>query len=345
MKSWTRVRYYCTDVAGGCPLAKADRPFSAAEYARCKGMCPGTDAHPCQTALKAGAPIDLRPRWAALGVIGLLLAAVLSWGVHALWFPPPLTHVDFAMRASESADDAGSVGIEVVRSAHLEQSVRVRYAASDGSAKAAEDYVLAPGQLIFAPGERSKTVTVALLPDASFLKPRRTFSVVLLNVLGEPRHLVTIGPRPVARSDAIVAERSVMAASVVAKDVADLAVRQRVLGQLLAAARSREGEFVEYRRALGAVDENLVRARESYLQLLRELRSQQPATVLAAMDRVANDLQHRTFVQQAQAVRVMKRHFTELLGDARPDMDRWVEELSRIVPPGRGGARQGNASA
>ena len=343
MKPWIRVRYYCTNVAGGCALARADRAFPAADHARLNGVCPTAEGG-CGAALKPGAPLDLRPRWAALGAGGLLLAAALSWGLHAMLFAPPLTHVDFAMRASESADDAGSIGIEVVRSANLDQGVQVDYAAVDGSARAGEDYAAAPGQLRFAPGQRSKTLVVALLPDASFRKTRRSFSLVLVNVRGAPRHLVTIAPRAVARSDAMVAERSVLAASVVAKDIADAAVQKRELGQLLAAGGASAGEMDEYRRALGAVDGNLARARASYLHLLRELRTQQPSMVLGAMDRVAGDLQRRTFGQQAQAVRVMKRQFTELLNDATPDMDRWVDELSRIVPRDSGAVRQAAAT-
>ncbi len=344
MKPWLRVRYYCTNVAGGCVLAKADRPFSAAEHVIHGGACPGTDRHPCGAALKAGAPLDLRLRWAALSSAGVLLVALVAWGLHALLFPAPLAHVGFTAPQSTTSDDAGNLDIEVVRSADLERTVQLRYAVVDGSARKGEDYTIEPGQLTFAPGERRKTLAVALVPDPSFMKPRRTFSIVLLNVVGTPRHVVTIGPRPVARSDALVAERSVLAASVVAKDIADLAVRQRILGQLLGGSRGSETEFAAYRRTLGVVDGNLVRARESYLQLLRELRSQQPSTVLAAMDRVATDLQRKTFAQQAQAVRVMRRQFTELLGDAKPDMDRWVDELSRIVPHERDTVRQVDTS-
>lgn len=332
MKPWLRARYYCTNVANGCAAAKTDRPFSAEEHAHCHGLCPGADERPCGALLKAGAPLDLRPRWTALAVSALFLCMTVFWSLRAALFPPPLAHIDFVARQSESTDDAGVLGVEIVRTAALDKEVLIRYAVIDGSAKAGADFTIAPGQLRFAPGQRSKTLTIVLVPDASFVKPRRAFTVVLSNVLGEPRHVVTIGQRSVARSDALAAERSVLAASVIAKDIADLAVRQRVLGRLLTNSRDRNAEFVEYRRSLAAIDGNLVRARESYLQLLRELRSQQPATVLAAMDRVASELQGKSFDQQAQAVRVMKRQFTELLGSARPDTDRWVEELSRIVP-------------
>lgn len=342
MKPWIRVPYYCTNVAGGCGLAKADQPFSNDDYRRYHGRCAGE--HGCGAELKPGAAVDLRPRWASWGIAGLLLAGLLAWVLRAALFPPPLQHVDFAVRESESSDDAGLVRIEVVRSADLAQGARIDYAAIDGSAKAGQDYTAERGRLLFAPGEGRKLLTVTLLPDTSFQKHRRSFSLVLLNVLGEPSHLVTIGPRAVARSDAMTAERSVRAASLVAKDLADAAVRQRILGQLLAAARGREGEFAEYRRALVAVDGNLIRARESYLQLLRELQSQQPSTVLSAMDSVAGDLERKTFVQQAQAVIVMKRQFTELLRHASPDMDRWVKELSAIVPQAGDGARRGGAS-
>jgi hypothetical protein len=335
VKPWIRPRYYCANVAE-CRHAKADRVFTAQEYARDSGLCRGPDGTGCGRALKAGAPIDLRPRWAAVALAGLLVAAASGWTVRTWVFPPPLEHVAFALRESETPDDAGLVDVEIVRGADLRSALTIDYVLIEGSAKAGQDYTAGGGRLVFGPGESRKRLSVAVLPDTSFQKERRHFSLALLNVRGEPRHVVHIVPRQVARSDARVAEQSVRAASVIAKDIADLVVRQRVLDQLLTASREQAGEFAEYRKSLASVNGNLSRARESYLQMLRELQVQQPAIVLGAMDRVADDLQRRTFDQQARAVTIMKRHFTELLHQRSADMDRWAHELSMVVPPARG---------
>ncbi len=345
MKPWIRARYYCTNVAGGCRHAKGDHPFLARDFALFGGVCGDVAGQGCGAPLQPGAATDMRLRWAALALAGLLLAALLGAGMRALLFPPPVEHVAFSSPQSESTDDAGAVIIDVVRSGMLADSVHIDYAAIDGSAKTGQDFAASTGRLVFAPGERSKKLAITLLPDTTFQKGRRTFSVVLLNVAGEPQHFVTIGPRQAARSDTLLAERSVMAASVVAKDLADLTVQRRVLGRLLAAARSKAGEFAEYQRSLAAVDGNLSRARESYLQYMRDLQSQQPATVLGAMDRVAADLQRRTFDQQSRALLIMKRQLSELFSHGKADMDRWVSELARIVPQVEEDGRKAPASA
>jgi Calx-beta domain len=338
MKPWIRSRYYCTNVASGCPIAKADKPFSATAYAQHGGLCRDEHGQGCGMALKPGAPIDLRPRWAAVGLAGALVMGAFAGGIRMFVFPPPLEHVSFVTKESESSDDAGLIRVEIARDADVERVQTIDYVAIDGSAKAGQDFAATRGQLTFAAGERRKTLTVTLLPDATFQKERRQFSLALLNVLGEPQHVVFIAPRQVARSDALAAEQSVRASSVVAKDIADLVVRQHVLNTLLTASRDNAGEFNAYQQSLNEVNGNLSRARESYLQMLQNFQMQQPSTVLGAMDRVASDLQRKGFAQQAQVIAIMKHHFTQLLS-RQVDMDRWAQELSVIVPRVDGNTR------
>ena len=54
----------------------------------------------------------------------------------------------------------------VTLSAATDKRVMVRYATSDGSAKAGEDYKAKSGRLAFAPGETAKTIEVKVLDDA-----------------------------------------------------------------------------------------------------------------------------------------------------------------------------------
>ena len=327
-----RPRYYCTNVAGGCRHAKADTPFSASELASAGGVCGGVGEQGCGLPLTPGEPLDLRARWAAAGLGVLLCVVVAGWGVRQAFFPPALSNLDFAAPRSETVDSVGLLAIDVVRSADTDRAVTVEYAATDGSAKAGQDYSPVQGKLEFAAGERRKTLSVPLLPDPSFQKERRYFSLSLLNVRDAPKHVVYIVPRSVASNDSKVAEQSVRAASITAKDLADFVVRQRTLDALLRRSRENAGEFREYQQLLGTVNGNLTRARESYMQMLQELKTQQPTTVLGAMDRVAADLERRGFGQQGQAVVIMKRQFTELLNNRGADMDRWAQELSVVVP-------------
>jgi Calx-beta domain len=332
MQVWLRPRYFCTNVAGGCRFAKADTPFSAADFTRYQGLCRGADGQGCGQPLTSGEPLDLRARWSALALTGVLLLGGSGWLVRSLLFPPPLQHVAFAVATSEAADTDGRVSIEVVRDADINLAVSVDYAATDGTAKLGQDYSAAPGRLAFAPGERRKTLAVTLLPDASFQKPRRHFTLALVNVQGEPNHVVNIVPRQVDLSANLLAEQSVRSASLVAKDVADLVVRLRVLDQLLSASRDKAGEFREYKQSMDTVNGNFSRARERYLQVLRDLQQQQPGSVLGAMERVGDEFKTKGFLQQSKAVAVMAKHYRELLNHRDPDMDRWAQELSDVVP-------------
>ena len=332
MSTWVRTRHFCANTAGGCRLAAADRPFSGAEFRRHGGLCKDGEGGGCGAPLVAGEPLDLRMRMAALAAGATVGLAVAAWGLAQVFFPPPVTGVAFSAPQSQTADSAGTLAVEVVRPTGSTEATTVNYATADGTALAGQDYSAVQGKLHFGAGEQRKSITVPLVPDTSFAKTSRDFRIVLVNVAGQPQHIVRIAPVQVARTEALVVEQSIRALSVVAKDIADLVVRQRMLDIAIVASRERPGEFAEYKEALALVNGNLTRAREAYMQSLRELQSQQPSTVLAAIDRVANDLTQRKFDQQAQATTVMRGHLKELLQQQRPDMDRWANELSSVVP-------------
>lgn len=325
-------RYYCTNLAGVCRHAERDRVFTAAEFDRYAGLCLPAEGEGCGQPLVVGEPLDQRRRWMAIGLAGVLLAGGAGWEVRPLLFPPPLEHLDFASRQTEASDRAGMLSIEVVRGAGIDRPANVDYVATDGSAKAGQDYIAVRGTLAFAPGEQRKTLSVPLLPDTTFQKDRRYFSLVLLNVRDTPQHLIYIDQPKVASSDKLLAEQTVLAASRTAKDIADYVVRKETLDKLLLYRRDKIEEFRQYQQSLAAVSGNLSHARESYLQMLRDFKSQQPAVVLGAMDHIADDLQQKGFIQQAQVVALMKRQFGELLKSGSADMDRWVQELSQAVP-------------
>ena len=75
---------------------------------------------------------------------------------------PVLTVAD--ARANEGAD--AQMDFVVRLDAAMSESITVDYATADGTAKAGEDYTAASGTLTFAAGERTKTVSVAILDDA-----------------------------------------------------------------------------------------------------------------------------------------------------------------------------------
>lgn len=330
MPSWVRTRYGCNNPT--CSYALDDRIFSPAEHARSAGLCRTRDGQGCGQALLEGGSVNLLPRWIWRGFLALTVLLATALLLQRIYFPAPLQHIHFATTQSESIDDDSRVEIEIVRDDDMATAVSVDYAMADGSAKAGDDYAGNRGRLVFAAGERSALISIELLRDSSHQKPRRFFSVTLSNVSGKPSHRIYLTARPATQAESAFMDGTVLAMSRVAKEIADNVVRQGVLDQLLADSRNNPGEFAAYRRSLAAVNGDLNRARERYVQDLQSLKAYQPASVLEAMDRTVADLQRQGFAQQAQATQIMKRHFSELLNQAKADMDRWAKELSAVVP-------------
>jgi uncharacterized protein YcfL len=78
---------------------------------------------------------------------------------------------------------AGTVTYTVTLSSPSAAPVTVDYATVNGSATAGSDFATALGSLSFAPGETTKTITVAIKPDAVF-EGAETFDLVLSNPSG-----------------------------------------------------------------------------------------------------------------------------------------------------------------
>jgi len=74
----------------------------------------------------------------------------------------------------------GSATFTVTLSSASGMPVTVDFATVDGTAIAGDDYVATNGTLTFAPGETSKSITIAMLND-SFIEPDEMFGVNLSN--------------------------------------------------------------------------------------------------------------------------------------------------------------------
>jgi hypothetical protein len=332
MKPWLEARYYCRNTAGACIYARSDAPFSAEEFQHARGICAGNKADGCGKPLVAGTAKNHLPRWMGIAAGSTAVLLALSLAVRAVLFPAPIEQLSFSTSSSQVIDEAGIASLEVVRRGNVDRSETVSYRSFDGSARSGEDYQPTSGRLTFLKGERSKALVIAILPDRTYQKARRYFVVRLTNAAGLPQHIVQILPNVADRNQKAQAEQTVRAASLSAKDVADFHVRLRTLDALLAHSSSDSGELSQYRESLSITRGNLSRARESYLQFLRDLQSHQPNAVLQAMQAIATELQRRGYAQQSRAVDIMKRHYKELLSKQVTDMDRWAEELSSIIP-------------
>ncbi|MDY3557349.1 autotransporter-associated beta strand repeat-containing protein, partial [Gemmata sp. JC717] len=80
--------------------------------------------------------------------------------------------------AAEGNSGSTAFTFTVTLSAVSAQTVTVNYATANGTAQTGSDYTSASGTLTFAPGETSKTITVAVTGDTT-VEPDETFTVVL----------------------------------------------------------------------------------------------------------------------------------------------------------------------
>ena len=121
--------------------------------------------------------------------------------------------------ADASAPEGGTLAFAVTLAPAAPGTVSVDWATSDGTAKAGTDYTAASGTLVFAPGETSKTVSVAVLADEE-AEGAETMVLTLSNASGagladaratgtvsDPAQVAPAGPPPaVSIADATVDE-------------------------------------------------------------------------------------------------------------------------------------------
>ncbi len=120
----------------------------------------------------------------ALALATLLLTACGDSGIGGIAALPdaPGSKASALSVAPAQMTEGSTLGFVVQLTPASEKTVTVRYATQDGSAKAGSDYTATQGELRFAPGETSKTVTVPLTGNACH-DLERSLSLVL----SEPR--------------------------------------------------------------------------------------------------------------------------------------------------------------
>ncbi len=95
--------------------------------------------------------------------------------------PIPTVSVGDATVNEGEADK--TVNVTFTLSSASDDTVVVRYATIDGTALAGSDYVAAGGNVVFSPGQTSKTVAITIKGDA-IAEPTETFSVGVTDVVG-----------------------------------------------------------------------------------------------------------------------------------------------------------------
>ena len=89
-----------------------------------------------------------------------------------------LGQAQFSGTLQSVAENAGSVVLTVSRVNGSDGEITVNYQTQDGSAKAGSDYNAASGELVFAEGETSKSISIAIINNST-VDGSRSFSVNL----------------------------------------------------------------------------------------------------------------------------------------------------------------------
>ena len=149
-----------------------------------------------------------------------LAAALAHAGAGRSGTPAPTVRGTPALSVADaSAPEGGTLAFAVTLDPAAPGAVSVDWATSDGTAKAGTDYTAASGTLVFAPGETSKTVRVAVLADEE-AEGAETMVLTLSNASGagladaratgtvsDPAQVAPAGPPPaVSIADATVDE-------------------------------------------------------------------------------------------------------------------------------------------
>ncbi len=327
-----RQQYCCVNVAGQCPHALGDALFTESQFQAWGGNCAGSVDHPgCGQPLQPGLKDDRRLRWALSGIAAISLTTSATLAVQAVFFPAPISDVAFVAAQSRVEDSVGSIVVQIRRTSGQSTRSQVRASFIDGTAKAGVDYQVPAQTFVLNPGETEARIAVPLLPDTTLTRGERHFSLVLDNVLGQPRHTVVIAPKAPDTTATVQIEQLVLTASRIAADIAGFVVKQETMERLLSEFRGRDSEFLEFRQQMRDAGENLVRARESYLQAVRGLQTQPPQQVFATIERMQGELKRKEFHQQARVLPVVRDQFRELMNGKSAEMDRWVNELGKTI--------------
>lgn len=328
-----RQRYYCINDSDGCHYCINDVPFTPDQAREYGGCCRGREPAGCRELLVEGDPEDLRVLWATACLVFGLFVLGTTWVVRTWIFPPPLEHVAFNPAEVHAKDDAGLLQVTLVRNGDLDSRIQVRYASADGSAKADEDYESVQNTVIFEPGESRKAIPVRLLPDSTFRKQSRYFTLTLLNVEQLPRGTVYIEPSQSGQTEEKLAEQAIKLTSATALDVADNMIKLDQVSKILAEPTLLTPVMTrKYQEQRDTIQGNLTHSRESYLQQLGNLQGFRAPLVMHALDEVHALLASSGHDQQAQAVERLRSHFTQFQQTHNVDMDHWAQDLKRIIP-------------
>lgn len=329
-----RRRYWCRNVTD-CELARGDKEYSYREYIHSQHKCSN-----CGFDLIEGDPLPwsrLLILWTKRWVIPIAVTATVAGGlyyVYRLANPLPLTGVSFAESGQVVAKDALAVTVNIVRTKGLEETFVVHYKTEDASALAGQDYIYKEENLVFLPRETRKTISIPLIEDVDFSEPTETFRIRLVNVIGQPTHDISIRKREADLAALSKADALVHQLSGIAMDIAGYYAKDKVLSDLYQKLTS--PKLINQVEELGRTNhDNIIRAREKYYGVMKDLELLDYMSVIQAMDTLIASLSRQDQQQQKKVTQLTKSHYMQVAKTHTYEMDVWVKELAAVITPAK----------
>ncbi len=324
--------YYCTDTQH-CPHAFQDHSFSRKEYQSFNGICPGVEGRQCGKPLARGHSINVLPYFVVSTVLLVLVAAVLYPTFKVKYFPEPSHGVGFVSGITV-VNESDTVAKVLLERQDLIGDLTVDFSFDAGTASADNDYIGGEsGRVSFADQQQRVEINIPILEDSDFDEGREVFTITLDNVVGNPSHQVIITDQPLpsdqmTKADALVRQQSVLAAN-----LSDFARKDVIIQQALKDLVYGSENHLLFSQQLEVNAGNLIRARESYLMGLTELKKLEPSVVITSIDNWLTNLADQDAPQQYLATQAMKQHYKSYLKTRIPATDKWVQDLLDKVHP------------
>lgn len=261
-----------------------------------------------------------------LAVFSLVL--VSSYFIYNKLNPELLTDVTFVQPLTKANESDAIANVEIKLTAPQNHALVVQYETSGGTAEPHNDFTEQSGELFFAAGELSKTISVTIIPDRFVIEANETFYIKLVNVKGQPSHTVVIVEEGVDKdllnkSDMLASTLSGIAADI-ANDIATIKMLEQYMKTTLSPAAEIEQRYQQAKV-------NIVNARERYLLLFNDALNIDPTVLIAGIDNRIAVLDREGFEHQYKATLVVKMQLTEFIESRIPNTDKWLQQLGEVV--------------
>lgn len=306
----------CPNVDGQCHMALTHHlVFSGEQCSECKTPLVTTSL--------------VRPAYSNFTLAGVVTACAIALPVMIMDMLNPVLNnsVRFEQATTTVIETKAVAVVKLVRDKATQQREVIRYHVVSGTAKVGEDLEHTVGEVVFAPNETSKQITIPITPDNDAFEGSETFTVVLNNVESQPKHVVVIEDERLNqdlldKSVALARNLSVLSANI-ANEVAQVGYLQAHFRDNLSPD---ESLVIKHEQLL----QNISNAGYSYQRYFDDALKLDQIVVIRSIDNHLAVLEREGNETQRLATMVMKAQLLQYYGDRIPTVDSWLKALGSI---------------